>query len=224
MTLESNKALGGIGTILMLIGVMPFGYMGIIALIGLILVLVALYGFAGIYRERKIFSNFFYGTIVGIVGAVVAGAVIVLSFLTTLTDFLYQIFPDWNGDWSTLPGLMPDPSNIGISDLYPFLARLVSVILILWASVIIASLFVRRSLNTLSSKTNVGLFSTAGLTMLIGAFLTILLIGFFLIWISMLLIAIAFFKIKTQPEQSAVTVVPPHPMVTQVQLTLPMPR
>ena len=58
MTLESNKILGGIGAILLFIGLIPYGEpsTGIIALVGLILVLVALYGFANIYKERGILT------------------------------------------------------------------------------------------------------------------------------------------------------------------------
>jgi uncharacterized membrane protein len=50
MTFESSKTLGGIGALLMFIGVFPYiSYFGIIELIGAILVLVALHGFARIY-------------------------------------------------------------------------------------------------------------------------------------------------------------------------------
>ena len=109
MTLESDKTLGGIGAILLFIGIIPYGepVTAIIALVGLILILVALYGFAGIYKERGIFNNSIYGIIAVIVGAVIAGVVVVVSVLTTLKNFLYQIFPGWNGDWSKLSGLTP---------------------------------------------------------------------------------------------------------------------
>jgi uncharacterized membrane protein len=49
----------------------------------------------------------------------------------------------------------------------------------------------------LSAKTNVGLFSTAGLLLLIGAFLVIIVgLGLILIWVAALILAIAFFKSK----------------------------
>lgn len=58
MTFESSKTLGGIGALLMFIGVFPYiNYFGIIPLIGAILVLVALHGFARIYKESGIFDN-----------------------------------------------------------------------------------------------------------------------------------------------------------------------
>jgi uncharacterized membrane protein len=72
--------------------------------------------------------------------------------------------------------------------------------------VIIAVIFFRRSLNSLSAKTGVGLFGTAGILVLIGAVLTIVLIGLLLIWIAWILVAVAFFQIKTHPAQA-----PPQP-------------
>jgi uncharacterized membrane protein len=216
MSLESSKNYGGIGAILLFIGFIPYGqpYTGIIALAGLILVLIALYGFANIFNERKIFNNSLYGIIAGIVGAAIAGVVAVATFLSTIMNLLYTIFPSWNGDWSTLSGLTPDFSNLSMSDLLPLVGGLISVFLVLWIFVIIAAFFARRSLNALSAKTNVGLFSTAALLLLIGAFLTIVLIGILLIWIAVLLIAIAFFRIKTQPAQPMTTVAPPPSMPT----------
>jgi uncharacterized membrane protein len=216
MSLESSKNYGGIGAILLFIGFIPYGqpYTGIIALAGLILVLIALYGFANIFNERKIFNNSLYGIIAGIVGAAIAGVVAVATFLSTIMNLLYTIFPSWNGDWSTLSGLTPDFSNLSMSDLLPLVGGLISVFLVLWIFVIIAAFFARRSLNALSAKTNVGLFSTAALLLLIGAFLTIVLIGILLIWIAVLLIAIAFFRIRTQPAQPMTTVAPPPSMPT----------
>jgi len=203
MSIETSKILGGVGALLMFIGILPYiSFFGVIEIIGLILVMVALYNLGNYYREGKIFNNTLYGIIMGIVGGVISVAVIVITVLTSLTDFLYEIFPDWNGDWTALSGLTPDPSNISIDSIAPFLIGLFAVLIILWVFSIIAAFFVRRSFGTLSEKSGVGLFSTAGLLLLIGAVLIILFgIGLILIWISALLLAIAFFQLKPQQEQ-----------------------
>jgi uncharacterized membrane protein len=222
MTLESSKNLGGIGAILMFIGLIPIPggqpFLGIIALVGFILVLIALHGLANYYKENGIFSNALYGFIAGIVGIVVAGtAIFYIIFDTTiLTNLLYKIYPGWNGNWSSLAGLTPTTSNITFSDVTPILGALFLVLVILWIFVIIAAFFARRSLKTLSVKASVGLFSTAALLLFIGAFLTIIFIGFILIWIAVLLIAIAFFQIKSQPEQPVATMAPPPSTPTPV--------
>jgi uncharacterized membrane protein len=208
MTFESNKTLGGIGALLMFLGVLPYiSFFGIIELIGAILVLVALHGFAGIYKESGIFDNALYGIIAGIVGVVLAVAVGIALVLSNISDFLMKLFPSWNGDWSTLSslsGMTPNTSNIGFGDIIPFITAAVVIIAILWVFAIIATFLVRRSLKKLSAKTNVGLFSTTGMLLLIGAVLVIAFgIGLILLWIAALILAIAFFTMKPQETQPA---------------------
>jgi uncharacterized membrane protein len=201
MTLESSKTLGGIGAILMFIGIFPYiSYFGIVELIGAILVLTALYSLGNYYKDSGIFNNALYGVMAGIVGVVSAVAIGLAIVLPNIKDFLMTIFPSWNGDWSTissLSGMTPDTSNIGIGDVIPFISAAIVIFVILWIFAIIATFFVRRSFVRLSAKTNVGLFSTAGLLLLIGAFLVIVVgLGLILIWVAALILAIAFFKLK----------------------------
>ena len=210
MSIETSRILGGVGALLMFIGIMPYiNYFGVIELVGLILVMVALYNLASHYREGGIFNNALYGLIIGIVGGVIAIAAVIITVLTSLTDFLYTIFPDWSGDWTALSGLTPNTSNLSLDSIMPFVTGIFVVFIILWVFSIIAAFFFRRSLVTLSAKSGVGLFSTAGLLLLIGAVLIILFgVGLILIWISALLLAIAFFQIKPQQAQPTTTTAP----------------
>ena len=205
MAIETSKTLGGIGAILMFIGVIPvINTYGVIELIGLILVMVALYNLASYYTERGIFNNALYGLIAGIVGGVVAVGAVIITVLSSLTDFLYEIFPTWNGDWAALSGLTPDATNLTLDAIVPFLTGLFVALIVLWVFGIISFFFVRRSLVSLSAKSSVGLFSTAGLLMFIGAVLIIAFgIGLLLIWIGLLILAIAFFQLR--PQQTAPT-------------------
>ncbi len=215
MNLESSKTLGGIGAILILIGSIATAYtFGVLDLIGVILVFVALNGLADYYKERGIFTNAIYSLVFGIVGVVAAAsAALYIIFDTTLvTNLIKDIYPTWNGSWSTISSLgsMPrNTSNIPMGDLTSALGAIFLVILILWVFAIVAAFFARRSLKTLSSKTSIGLFSTGSLLLLIGAFLLIAFgIGAILMWVAVLLIAIAFFQIKPQPEQPPATMAP----------------
>ena len=205
VSIETSKTLGGIGAILMFVGIIPvINSYAVIELVGLILVMVALYNLAGYYSERGIFNNALYGVIGGIVGVAVAVGTVILSVLTSVTNFLYAVFPDWNGDWASLSGLTPDPSNLSMEAIVPFLVGLFVALAVLWIFAIIATYFVRRSLISLSAKSRVGLFSTAGLLMLVGAVLTIAFgLGLILIWIATLILAIAFFTMKPQESQPA---------------------
>ncbi len=203
MAMETSKTLGGVGAILMFIGIIPvLNTYGVIELVGIILVMVALYNLGGYYAERGIFNNALYGLIAGIVGGVIAVAAVFLTVLSSLTDFLYSIYPNWNGDWSTLSNLTPDLANLSVDAIMPFVAGIFAALLVLWVFAIISTFFVRRSLISLSAKSGVGLFSTAGLLMLIGAVLIIAFgIGLLLIWISALILAVAFFTMKPQEKQ-----------------------
>lgn len=211
MSFETSKNLGGVGAILMFIGfILPVatgGFGLLLSLIGLILVLIGLKGFADYYNEAGIFNNFLYGTIAGIAGVVVAGLAFVFAVFTMLSDFLYTVFPTWNGDIASLSGLTPDISGIDPFAIMPFIAAFLVILVILFFTAIIVAIFMRKSLNMLSAKASVGLFGTTGLLLLIGAVLTIIIIGFFLIWIAMLILAIAFFSLRPQqePAMSAVT-------------------
>ena len=200
MSIETSKILGLIGALLMFIGIIPYiNFYGILEIVGLILVMIALYNLGSYYKDGTIFNNALYALIAGIVGAVISVLVVVVTVLTSLTDFLQTIFPDWNGDWTALSGLTPNPSNISIDSIIPFIAGIFTVLAILWIFSIISAFFVRRSFGALSEKSGVGLFSTAGLIILIGAVLIVIFgIGLILIWISALLLAIAFYQINPQ--------------------------
>jgi uncharacterized membrane protein len=208
LNFETSKNLGGVGAILMFIGfILPFvsGFGLLLSLVGLIITLIGLKGLADYYNDQGIFNNFLYGTITGIAGAVVAVLAFILVVLTSVSDFIYDVFPGWNGDWSTLPGLTPDVSGIDFTNLMPILTAILVVLVILFFTAIIVAIFMRKSMNTLSAKASMGLFGTTGLLLLIGAVLTIVFIGFILIWIAMLILAIAFFSMRQQQTQPAVS-------------------
>ena len=222
MTLESSRTLGGVGSILLLIGVLPYVSQftfGILALIGIILILVALNGLASIYGDRAIFNNGLYGFIAGIVGVIIAGIVALVVVLSKLTSFLQQIYPSWNGKLSSissLSGMTPNTTNLSLSNLTSLLIGLVAVFVIIWIFLIIWAVLARMSLKTLSSKSGVGLFSTASLLLLIGAALTILVIGLILMWIGVLLMVIAFFQLKPRAQQPPAAYMEPPTQPTPV--------
>ena len=201
MTLQSNKTLGGVGALLMVIS--PFlvsGFTLLAGLVGLILVLIAVKGLSDHYKEPSIFNNSLYGVILSIVGVVVFVAALFVTALSFFTNVL----------GIELSAALSDPtafSNIDwteamiLDNLMAHVAALVGSLLILFIFVVVAAIFYRKSLTTLAEKTGVGLFGTAGLLLLIGAVLTIIAIGFLLIWIALILLTAAFFKIRAEPTQ-----------------------
>jgi len=217
LTLNSSKNLGGLGAILMFVGVFPYiNFFGILELIGAILILVGLHGFASHYSERGIFNNAIYGFLAAIVGGIVAIAIAIAIVLPNVTSFIEKIYPGWNGDWTTLSQFTsqtPVTTNLTPSDILPFVSAAIVVFIILWIFAIISAIFFRRSLKLVSNKTTVGLFSTAGLLLLIGAGLIIIFgLGLILMWIATLILAIAFFTMKPRvEEQPMVTTASPPP-------------
>ncbi|HVP16775.1 MAG TPA: DUF996 domain-containing protein [candidate division Zixibacteria bacterium] len=197
MTFESSKMMGGIGAILMVVGGFAGPYTGVIGVIGLALVLVALNGLANLYNDRHIFNNAIFAVLATIVGAVIAAVVVVAAAFGILDVLGIQV--TWT-NWSALQNFNWN-NFTDWSKLAPYIAAIVGALVILVVCLVIAAIFLRRSLNTVAEKSGTHMFATAGLLFLIGAALTIIGIGFLLIWISLILLAVAFFEMKTGTDQ-----------------------
>ncbi|MCL2642222.1 MAG: DUF996 domain-containing protein [Candidatus Bathyarchaeota archaeon] len=87
-----------------------------------------------------------------------------------------------------------------ISDLWTLFLLLVVIIVF----AIIATVFVRRALNELATRSGVGEFASASKLLFIGAILTVILIGVLLMWIAIIGVAIAFFQMK-EPKPGTLT-------------------
>jgi len=193
MEFQTIKALGGVGALLLFIGCLTFisPAVGILGLIGLILVLIALNGFANYYKEKGIFNNALYGIIIFIVGVVVTIAVaifILVGFFTSLGIDLTNWQSLQTVDWASI--MTPDK-------IMGLVGSGIVALVILFIFCVLGAYFLRKSLDLLATKTDVKLFGTTGLIILIGAVLTIVLIGFILLFVAILLLIISFFSIKT---------------------------
>ncbi len=214
MNFETSKTLGGIGAILLFLGVFPIiNYYGVIDLVGAILVLIGLYGLANYYNDRTIFNNALFGILAAVIGVVIAGVVAFVTVMSSLYDFLYQLYPGWDGNLASIQNMTPN-TNIDPMALIPFLTGLLLILVIVWVFAIIAAFFIRRSLREVAVRSGTGLFATSGLLLLIGAVLVILFgLGLILVWLAALLLAIAFFTMKkNEPAPPPpVTMAPPAP-------------
>ncbi len=203
MDVETSKNLGGVGAILLALGPLLFfanAYGALLSLIGVILVLIAMSGLSGYYHEAGIFNNVLYGFVTTIVGAVATVGVVVGSLLLSLSDLGIS---DWMNvdEWTAAfqEGFMD------FSLLMRLLGALVLAFVVLFVFLVISAILYRKSFNTLATRSGVGMFSTAGLLILIGAILPV--IGLILIWVATILLAVGFFSIKRTPTQ------PPQPVV-----------
>ncbi len=187
MSLESNKTLGGVGAILIAIGT----FFPILSLIGIILVLVAMKGLAEYYNQDDIFENALYGFIFGIIGIVAAVA---LFFGVIFTGALVAPF----APTTTFP---------------VWLAIVVLALVIMFIFFLLQAVFYRRSFTTLSEMSGEKMFDTAGLLLLIGAILTIIIVGLVLLLVAWILAAVGFFSIKIPTTQIAAAPPTPAPPV-----------
>lgn len=200
MAIETSKNLGGVGAILLFIGFIPWiPYGWILALVGLILSLIGFKGLADYYSEAGIFNNALYTVILAVVGIVVA-AVVLMGAAVGLLAELGMDFANI-AEWSAIGSQITDMAILNV--LMDFLVWVVLALVIVWICLIIGAVFLRKSLGIVSAKSGVGLFGTTGLIMLIGA--AIPAIGLLLMWIGLLLLAVAFFSLKPQTSSATPT-------------------
>jgi uncharacterized membrane protein len=176
-SLDQAKILGGIGSILTLLGLVPV-YGTALVVIGWILVLFAIYQISDAVKDKSIFNNGLVASVLSIAGSV---------------------------------GL----NFVGISIIFGSLGRLfssnpvaaintvLSWLVLLWVSAMISSVFLYMSFKKVSTKLNVGLFSTSALIYVIGEGLTIVLVGFVISFVAQILFAVSFFSL---PERAPVSV------------------
>lgn len=180
MAIESNRTLGGVAAIFMLIGVVSqastlFGYVfprstgtillsgigalfGLLSFVGFLLFLVAMYGFSKDYQDHRIFSYLLYGIIITIVAAVIAIAILVIVVLFNVA--------------SLFPGLSSSAPSSGqitseMSKIFGWVFPLFGLIGVIWIA------FNVKAFNLLSDKSKVTLFRTGAKVLIAGALVNI---------------------------------------------------
>jgi uncharacterized membrane protein len=173
VSVESNRTLGGVGALMILIGsifslfslvqyvfpsVSPVvtvfgGLLAILSFVGLIIFMIAMNGLANNYKDRGIFDNALYGLIVIIVGAVVAGATAVLLVFSSIASMGIQLM---------------NPSLDMESLLPTIFGFILPVILVIAVFGLAQAWLFFRAFSKLAVKSQVSLFRTAGLLFIAG--------------------------------------------------------
>src|SRR5216117_3663561 len=193
-SLGQAKSLGGVGAILVLIGIFLGAPGGILAIIGLILVLVAVKYVADILGDQTIFNNMTIAVVLSIVGIVALIAIVVSAFYSFIGF----------GGLSFMLGTSPPVGFVA------FLTSIIIGVVIAWVFFLIASIFLKRSYDNIGTRLNIGMFHTTGLLYLIGAATLIIGVGFIIAIVAAILQIVAFFSI---PEQMPMG---PQPMPGQM--------
>ena len=199
-SLAQAKTLGGIGSILIILSIIPYAG-AVLGIIGWILTLVAIKYISDVLQDRSIFNNAIISVILAIVGVAIAGLVIAGAVFGAI-------------------GLGSVSSNSPSSGVFGFIAAIIVGLVALWIIAIVSSYFLRKSYNTISTRLNIGMFHTGALIYFIGAILTVILIGFLLIFIAEILFIVAFFSIpENLPYSNAAGFsAPPPPMGTPASM------
>ena len=150
-----------------------------LSLVGIILLLVGLRDLARHYNDNSIFQNALYAVIFGIIGIVAAGVLLVSLFISGTGAFL------------------------GLA------AGIIGALIVAFIFYILMALYFRRTFDSLADKSGQGMFRTAGLLLLVGAVLTIIIVGLILIFVAWILATVAFFSMT--PTATSQQPPPPPP-------------
>ncbi len=185
-SLSDAKTLGGIGSILMLVSIIPSAF-GVLWIVGLVLVLIAVKYISEVLEDKTVFNNLLISIILVVIGVIIAVAV---AF-----SFMFSYFGGFR--YATGPWMDMGPR------FYESLTAAFLILIPLWIFSIVSTIYLRKSYNTIASRLNISMFSTAGTLYLIGAVLTILFIGFIIIFVAEILQAVAFFSIPEKMPQAS---------------------
>ncbi len=138
-----------------------------VSIIGYILILIATKYVSDELGDSSIFDSMLYAVVAGIVGVAAAAFII----------FTGAIFGAFTGGLSAIGGVL-------------------GALLIAWVGLIVSSIFIRRAYDKMAARLDVGAFRTAGTLYFVGAILTIILVGFVILFVAAIFQIIAFFGIR----------------------------
>ena len=190
------------------------GVGSILSIIGWILVLVAVDNIAGFVGDRSIFKDALVAGVVAIVGIAAGVLVILASVLRFARDNGLTLV---SGPHSLRTLNATSFSSGQVAGVGALLVGSVLGLVLLWIFFVVSAIFLRRSFAKIGSRLNVKMFATAALLYLVGAALTIVLVGFVVTFVADILMVIAFFSMPddtmVEPPPRPMTIPPPPPPV-----------
>lgn len=153
-----------------------------VSLVGYILLIVAVKDISDDLQDRSIFNNILIAAVTGIVAALaLAGGVLL--------------------------GVLSAGFTVGMAGI----AGIGGGLLLAWIFFMVSAIFLRRAYDTMGTRLGVGTFKTAATLYLVGAALTIVLVGAFILFVAEIVQAVAYFSIPDQLPTSGPVAAPPGP-------------
>jgi uncharacterized membrane protein len=144
-----------------------------IPIVGQILVLIAAKYISDTTNDKSIFNNVLYAMIFSIIGSIAATMLIYTSMFAFLMN--------------PAGALMGVITSLGVAFIF----------------LLLGAIFLRRGFNRIAELVNVSHFRTAATLFLIGAILTIIIVGLLIIFIAEIFMIVAFFSLPDQlPTQA----------------------
>lgn len=159
-----------------------------VSLVGYILLIVAIKDISDEVGDGTIFSDAIIAAATGIVGALAGAGVVVVGVIGSRFSF-------------GMAGLV----GLGFG------------LLIAWVALIVSAVFLKRAYDKMSERLGVGTFRTAATLYLVGAVLTVVLLGFVVLLVAEIVQAVAYFSIPEElpvarpgaPSQASLAASPP---------------
>jgi len=146
-----------------------------LSLVGWILILLATKEISDSVQDKTIFDDALLAGITAVIGAVVFALVFALTVFT---------------------GSVAGPFTPGP---FAFSGVFLGILGAFWIFTLISAIFLKRSYEKIAQRLNVSAFATTGLLYLIGAALTIVLVGFLILLIALIFQVVAYFSIQDRP-------------------------
>ena len=178
VNISTQKMLGGIGSILILLVFMPGTVATLLGIVGFVLWLVSMYQLSNILRKPSIFQKVLIGFILSVADWAIALAFGLMAGISSFTSI--------RGETGAIFGL-----GLGV----------IVAIIVAYAIGIAAFYFYKEAYEILAQATAHNLFKIAGLLLFIGAITTILFgLGLLLIIVGYIVLAVAFFTAPNEVE------------------------
>ena len=188
--LSNAKIFGGLGALLLFIGSFVPYLNFVLPIVGLVLVFIAVKYISDETKDNSIFSNFLINFILTVIAfvALIAGLIITIGGVGILSELEEELSD--------------------VETALSFIGGIIISLIIFWALLVFATIYLRKSYNHIAKHTGVHLFRTTGTVYFIGAITLIIIIGAFILLLARILEIIAFFSL---PETLPVAEPPPTP-------------
>jgi uncharacterized membrane protein len=188
--LSDAKTFGGIGAIAMLIG--PFiPFIGIIiAIVGLVLLFIAVKYIADETKDHPIFKNYLLYFLCYIIATVAVIAILFVVF-GGVSFFV------------ALQNIDPSDPTAFIDNAGDLLVGCALALVVGWILMILGTLYLKKSYTSIAEHTKVDLFRTTGTVYFIGAITTIIAVGLVIMLVARILEIVAFFSLPDELPAAA---------------------